>query len=87
MIGGDLDCREPAVGPKPCPQTAAHLAPGTSYAAVRRAYISAKAVGSFIPALTAPAFRKFGFSAATLITDWPAIAGRELASHVRRRSA
>lgn len=48
--------------------------------AVRRAYISAKAVGSFIPALTAPAFRKFGFSAATLVTDWPAIAGRELAS-------
>jgi hypothetical protein len=48
--------------------------------AMRRAYTSAKAVGSFIPALTAPAFRKFGFSAATLVTDWPAIAGRELAS-------
>jgi hypothetical protein len=49
--------------------------------AVRRAYTGAKAVGSFIPALTAPAFRKFGFSAATLVTDWPAIAGRELASY------
>jgi hypothetical protein len=48
--------------------------------AVRRAYTGAKAVGSFIPALTAPAFRKFGFSAATLVTDWQAIAGRELAS-------
>ena len=48
--------------------------------AVRKAYSSARAVGSFVPALTAPAFRKFGFSAATLVTDWQAIAGRELAS-------
>jgi hypothetical protein len=39
-----------------------------------------KAVGSFIPRLTRKAFEKYGFSAATLITDWPAIAGRELAA-------
>lgn len=49
-------------------------------AATRRAYTGARAVGSFIPALTAPAFRKFGFSAATLVTDWPAIVGCELAA-------
>jgi hypothetical protein len=39
-----------------------------------------KAVGSFVPRLTRKAFEKYGFSAATLITDWPAIAGRELAA-------
>jgi len=40
-----------------------------------------KAVGSFVPRLTRKAFEKYGFSAATLITDWPAIAGRELAAY------
>jgi hypothetical protein len=40
-----------------------------------------KAVGSFVPTLTRKAFEKYGFSAATLITDWPAIAGRELAAY------
>ena len=40
-----------------------------------------KAVGSFVPRLTRKAFEKYGFSAASLITDWPAIAGRELAAY------
>jgi hypothetical protein len=40
-----------------------------------------KAVGSFLPGLTRKAFEKYGFSAATLITDWPAIAGRALAAY------
>jgi hypothetical protein len=40
-----------------------------------------RAVGSFLPGLTRKAFEKYGFSAATLITDWPAIAGRELATY------
>jgi len=39
-----------------------------------------KAVGSFLPHLTRKAFEKYGFSAATLITDWATIAGRELAA-------
>jgi hypothetical protein len=39
-----------------------------------------KAVGSFLPSLTRKAFEKYGFSAATLITDWPAIAGCDLAA-------
>jgi hypothetical protein len=39
-----------------------------------------KAVGSFLPGLTRRAFEKYGFSAATLVTDWPAIAGSELAA-------
>src|SRR5262245_17644440 len=40
-----------------------------------------KAVGSVLPGLTRQAFAKFGFSTATLITDWPAIAGSELAAY------
>jgi hypothetical protein len=39
-----------------------------------------KAVGSFLPSLTAQAFKKFGFSTAQLIMEWPAIVGRELAA-------
>ena len=37
--------------------------------------LGVKAVGSFLPGLTRKAFEKYGFSAATLITDWPTIAG------------
>jgi hypothetical protein len=44
------------------------------------ALFGVKAVGSFLPGLTRKAFEKYGFSAASLITDWPAIVGRELAA-------
>ena len=44
-------------------------------------FVSVKAVGSFVPTLTKKAFEKFGFSTATLITDWPRIAGAELAAY------
>jgi hypothetical protein len=40
-----------------------------------------KAVGSFLPGLTRKAFEKYGFSTASLVTDWPAIAGTELAAY------
>jgi hypothetical protein len=42
--------------------------------------LKVKAVGSFLPSLTAQAFKKFGFSTAQLMMEWPAIAGRELAA-------
>ncbi|MDX2259873.1 MAG: DciA family protein [Hyphomicrobiaceae bacterium] len=38
-----------------------------------------KSVGAFLPALTRKAFETFGFASATLITDWPAIVGEEVA--------
>jgi len=38
-----------------------------------------KSVGAFVPGLTRKAFEKFGFSTATLIMDWPRIAGADLA--------
>jgi len=44
-------------------------------------FVPAKAVGSFVPALTRKAFEKFGFSTATLITDWARIVGSELAQY------
>ncbi|MFZ4805777.1 MAG: DUF721 domain-containing protein [Hyphomicrobiaceae bacterium] len=40
----------------------------------------ARAVGSYVPKLTQKAFEKYGFSAATLLTDWATIVGTELAS-------
>ncbi len=38
-------------------------------------------MGSFVPGLTKKAFEKHGFAAATLLTDWETIVGRELASY------
>jgi hypothetical protein len=55
----------------------------TSYAAAgphKRGYVAARAVGSFVPKLTRKAFEKYGFSAATLLTDWAAIVGKDLAA-------
>lgn len=52
-------------------------------APVTARFVPAKAVGSFVPTLTKKAFEKFGFSAATLITDWARIAGAELAVYTR----
>jgi hypothetical protein len=40
----------------------------------------AKAVGSFVPGLTRKSFEKYGFSTATLLTDWSIIAGQDIAS-------
>lgn len=44
-------------------------------------YISAKAVGSMVPGLTRKAFERFGFSTATLLTDWAGIVGADLARY------
>ncbi len=44
-------------------------------------YVYAKAVGSFVPKLTQKAFEKYGFSAATLLTDWAQIAGADVAGY------
>ncbi len=56
------------------PTQTSHTAPG------KRGYVAARAVGSFVPKLTRKAFEKYGFSAATLLTDWSAIVGKELAA-------
>lgn len=43
-------------------------------------FVPAKTVGSFVPSLTRKAFEKFGFSTATLLTDWARIVGADLAA-------
>ena len=48
-------------------------------AAVRKPVFGPRAVGSFVPRVTKPAFEKYGFSAAALITDWAEIIGADLA--------
>jgi hypothetical protein len=50
---------------------------------IQRGKIAVKAVGSFVPQLTRKAFEKFGFSAATLIMDWPAIVGGDVAHYTQ----
>jgi hypothetical protein len=37
-------------------------------------------VGSYVPKLTRKAFEKYGFSAATLLTDWAVIVGEDIAA-------
>ncbi|HEU0059279.1 MAG TPA: DciA family protein [Hyphomicrobiaceae bacterium] len=54
--------------------------PRHSLAFARPGARSLKTVGSFLPGLTAQAFKKFGFSTAHLVMDWPAIAGKDLAA-------
>ena len=41
----------------------------------------AKRVGEFVPKVMRPAFEKFGFPAAAILTEWSAIAGAELAGY------
>ncbi len=50
---------------------------------VRRNFVSAKAVGSFVPRLTRKAMEKYGFSTAALLTDWAQIVGSDLARYTR----
>ncbi len=40
----------------------------------------AKRVGEFVPKVMRPAFEKFGFPAAAILTEWSAIAGTDLAA-------
>jgi hypothetical protein len=48
---------------------------------MQRGYVAARAVGSYVPKLTRKAFEKYGFSAATLLTDWANIVGEDTAAY------
>ena len=52
-----------------------------SHVPLKSPVFGAKSVGSFVPRLTRHAFEKFGFSAATLLTDWETIVGPALARY------
>lgn len=53
--------------------------PSSAPARGARGWVSARAVGTYVPKLTHKAFEKYGFAAAALITDWVAIVGAEIA--------
>lgn len=55
--------------------------PRGSIAFARKTFHGPKAVGSFLPGLTTKALQKYGFSAASLIMDWPSIVGSEIARY------
>lgn len=44
-------------------------------------FVAARAVGSYMPKLTRKAFEKYGFSTATLLTDWASIVGGDMAAY------
>ena len=47
----------------------------------RFAYVPARAVGAYLPKLTRKAFETFGFSTATLLTEWAMIVGNPLSQY------
>lgn len=53
----------------------------TTAARTNAAAASVKAVGALVPSLTRKAFERFGFSTATLLTDWATIVGADLARY------
>lgn len=53
----------------------------TALSRPRSGFISARAVGSYVPKLTHKAFERYGFAAAALITDWEAVVGKEVAAY------
>lgn len=66
---------------KPAAKATSKASAKTAPVAIKqKPFFAARTLGSFVPALTRKAFEKYGFSAATLITDWPAIVGKDLAS-------
>ena len=64
-----------------CPPTAPPRRATPRRQRVRSGFVSARAVGSFVPKLTHKAFEKYGFSTAALITDWATIVGTDLAAY------
>lgn len=67
------DARKPAATPRQTVQF--------SHASRVQGGVYARTVGSYIPSLTKSAFAKYGFSAATLLTDWKSIVGSDLAQY------
>jgi hypothetical protein len=60
---------------------AATLRPRIAPTQHTRGYVSARAVGTYVPKLTHKAFEKYGFAAAALLTDWAVIVGTDVAQY------
>jgi len=68
------EARPPRTGKRRNAPASANFTPDRRYA-----QSGPKRAAAFTPALTRPAFEKFGFPAAALLTDWAAIAGADIA--------
>lgn len=66
-----------------CDRPGAGRMPAFAGVTAKRDHISAKAIGSFLPKLTRKAFEKYGFAAATLLTDWSRIVGPDIARYTQ----
>lgn len=73
--GAPMSRRKPPVSAAPAPQRSAPRPRANA------GQFGAKAVGSMVPSLTRKAFERFGFSTATLLTDWAQIVGADLARY------
>lgn len=56
-------------------------APSRPTGLLGRAGYKGRSIGSFVPKLTQTIFEKYGFSAATLLTDWAVIVGPDIAAY------
>lgn len=54
---------------------------GFSPAAFTPRFPGAKSLNDFLPAIARPAFERFGFSSAEILTNWPAYAGADIAAY------
>jgi hypothetical protein len=79
MLGVALPIENAKVPAVPEKRTMQPPAQGVVAHVQRGRHSGARAVGSFLPALTTKAFQRYGFSTVALITEWPAIVGGELA--------
>ena len=62
-------------------KTAGFVARKSGNAGWRPNRVKTRSVGEFLPTLMRPAFEKYGFSSAAILTDWAALAGPELAAY------
>jgi hypothetical protein len=62
-------------------KTARFVARSSGNAGWRPNSAKTRSVGEFLPSLMRPAFEKYGFSSAAILTDWAALAGPELAAY------
>lgn len=70
--------------PASCGKTAnsvRHAAPAFSPSGFTPRFAGLKSVQEFLPAVAKPAFERYGFSSAEILTNWAAYAGADIASY------
>jgi hypothetical protein len=78
---GNLQCRLTEPMPSDSLQPPLSVPTDSGPATPRHVYVPARAVGAYLPKLTRKAFETFGFSTATLLTEWATIVGDPLSRY------